>query len=123
MRTAPGTHYQHFYISGVDGNPVPKITVCYIRTENDTSVGMAICSKTDNHNKERGRRMAYGRALAAQAGKENPVVREEAKLILSLASIREQVHNHRFIKNELNKSYKVNDPAYLVVQALPSHVK
>lgn len=121
MRTSPGTHYQHFYIMGTDGNPVPKITVCYIRTETDTSVGMAICSLTDNHSKERGRRLAHGRALAAQAGKESPVIREEARTVLALASVREQTRNHRFIKNMRSKAFKSDSPSYLIVEETPSH--
>jgi len=116
MRTSPGTHYQHFYIKGADGQPVPKITVCYIRTAQDTSVGLAICSLIDNHSKERGRRLAHGRALAAQAGKISPVIREEAKRVVALASLREQSTNRRFIKQMRSKSFKIADPSYLVVE-------
>jgi hypothetical protein len=123
MRTAPGTHYQHFYISGTDGHPVPKITVCYIRTEHDTSVGIAICSLIDNHNKARGRRLAHGRALAAQAGKISPLLREEALRVLYLASLREQTENKRSIKNMRTKALKVNDPGFLIVEDFTSNAR
>lgn len=123
MITRPGTHYQHFYIKGSDGKPVPKMTVCYIRTETECFVGVSICSLKDNHNKSRGRKLAYGRAVAAQAGKELPITREEAKKVLSLCTLGEISFNRQTIKIIVSKSFKVDDPTYLVVKDLDNHTR
>ena len=119
MLTAPGTHYQHFYIKGKDKRPVPKITVCYIRTEKDTSVGVAICSPKDNPIKSKGRRLAYGRAIAAQNGVKLPITREEARLTLLLARLYEASDNRRDLDGISTKAFKVNDPKYLMVNPKP----
>jgi hypothetical protein len=49
---------------------VPRLTVCYIRTEDGTSTGIAYCSKPDNPNKWYGRALAFKRAVQILLGRD-----------------------------------------------------
>jgi len=69
----------------------PVITVCLIADKNRRTIvrGVSICSPRDNPCKEKGRRIAYGRALwaAVDPMRSNPVVRKEASTVLFCAGI------------------------------------
>jgi hypothetical protein len=51
--------YQHFY----DQARRPRVTVCYIRTGDETFYGVAICAWEDMPCKKVGRKIAFQRAL------------------------------------------------------------
>jgi hypothetical protein len=81
----PGTHYQHIYVMH-NGQAQPRITVCYIRSETDCAVGVAVCSFSDNPCKQTGRKIALDRANAALKEKlVRPLQRREAKEVIFAA--------------------------------------
>lgn len=64
----------------------PVITVCLIADKNRRTIvrGVSICSVRDNPCKEKGRRIAHGRAMwaATNPSRSNPIARKEARTVL-----------------------------------------
>ncbi len=49
---------------------IPRLTVCYLRSQEWTAVGLAFCSKGDNPNKLYGKALALKRAVTALVGRQ-----------------------------------------------------
>ena len=79
--------FQHLYIKDTDRSiqVKPRITICYLRDEINTYVGMSICAMEDNPCKAVGRKISRDRAWAAYNGYSLPVFRGKACLILGKA--------------------------------------
>ena len=52
-----------------DSENLPRLTVCYLKTEEGVAVGLAFCSNGDNPNKHFGKAVAFKRAVRALLGR------------------------------------------------------
>lgn len=107
-------HYQHLYVKGGDEvNASPRVTICYLRSDQKTYVGVSVCSREDNPCKRTGRKISRNRAYAAMNGCWLPLLREEPRLIIGEAA-GYFLSAGRSWCAITSKSFWVNDPTFMV---------
>ena len=115
--------YQHLYVdaNNCSGQPEPRMTICYVRDDNKTGVGIALCSFDDKPSKKCGRSIAHTRAQSALKGKTCAMGRTEAIYMLHYVSKyllhTPMIRNGKqvLLKQDITgKAYVVEDPKYMV---------